>query len=170
MGPVRRLAPPAALRLLRVAGLLRAGVVAFAARLVLVRVPFRPEDFPFLAGLVGRFLAVFLAAVFFRAAFRAFFGTAFFLVAVFFAVFFFETFFLAAAFLEAFFAAFFLAFFTTGLRRARLGRVALALVFLVAAFLTGIAFASKPEFEKRAIIPRPEPSGSLQAAEFPNDA
>ena len=87
-----------------------------------------------------------------------------------FAVFFFETFFLAAAFLEAFFAAFFLAFFTTGLRRAGLGRVALALVFLVAAFLAGIAFASKPEFEKRAIIPRPQPSGSLQAAEFPNDA
>ena len=133
----------------------------FAARRVLATVPFFPDDFLFAAALVGRFLAVFFAG-FFRPAFlvtgalRAFFLAAFFFVA----------FLLAAFFLVAvFLAAFFVAFFPTDFRRAEARRVALALVFffLVAAFLAGIASASKAEFEERAIIHRPRPSGSLQA-------
>ena len=138
------------------AGFLRTGLCFFPARRVLAAADFFPDDFFFLAGLVGRFFETFFSATFrfeafFPVTFRAFFGAAFFLMAFFFDAFFFKTFFLVAlllaeAFLGAFFAAFFLAFFTTGLRRAELGRLALALVFLVAAFLAGIALPPGPNF------------------------
>ena len=138
------------------AGFLRTGLCFFPARRVLAAADFFPDDFFFLAGLVGRFFETFFSATFrfeafFPVTFRAFFGAAFFLMAFFFDAFFFKTFFLVAlllaeAFLGAFFAAFFLAFFTTGWRRAELGRLALALVFLVAAFLAGIALPPGPNF------------------------
>ena len=150
------------------AGFLRTGLCFFPARRVLAAADFFlaaadffPDDFFFLAGLVGRFFETFFSATFrfeafFPVTFRAFFGAAFFLMAFFFDAFFFNTFFfktfflvvllLAEAFLGAFFAAFFLAFFTTGWRRAELGRLALALVFLVAAFLAGIALPPGPNF------------------------
>ena len=136
------------------AGFLRTGLCFFPARRVLAAADFFPDDFFFLAGLVGRFFETFFSATFrfeafFPVTFRAFFGAAFFLMAFFFDAFFFKTFFLVAlllaeAFLGAFFAAFFLAFFTTGWRRAELGRLALALVFLVAAFFAGIALPPGP--------------------------
>jgi hypothetical protein len=79
------------------------------------------------------------------------------------------TFFLVTFFLRGFFLAFFfrvdflLTFLAVDLRRADPDRV--ARFFLAAAFLTGMVSGSKAEFEKRAIIHRPRPIGSLWTGE-----